>query len=123
MVFQGGCIAIRTLTSVVSYRKQKLFIIILPKIDGIFQFCLHQDSIIKMESRCYFNSTFQVQYFNVIISQLIPNIDCDHILKNLDLDDNNFASNYQKVMILQELYIFFEYMYIGDKKKIITDFF
>ena len=40
------------------------------------------------------------------------NIDFDITLNNLDFDGNNFASNYQKAIILQELKNIFGYMYI-----------
>ena len=109
--------------NVTSYIQNKTLIIIFHKIHGMLHFSPPVFINQKMESRYYLNSTFQVQYFNVIFRQFILNIYFDHNLNNLGLYEKNFASNYQKVMILQELYIFFECMYIGDKKKIITDFF
>ena len=73
-----------------------------------------------MESRCYLNSTFQVQYFNVIFRKFILNIYFDHNLNNLGLYEKNFASNYQKVIILQDMQKSFGHMYIGGKEIIIT---
>ena len=75
----------------------------------------------KDESRYYLNSTFQVQYFNVIFRQVIVNIDDDLILKKLGFDDNNFAYKYQKAIILQELQNIFGNRYKGSQKKIPTD--
>ena len=75
----------------------------------------------KDEYICYINSTFKVQYFNVIFRQLIMNIDCDLILKNLDFDDNNSASNYQKELILQYLQNIFGHMCIDGQKTLITE--
>ena len=49
------------------------------------------------------------------------NIYCYHILKNLDLDDNKFASNYQEVIISHYLQNIFGCMYIRGKKTLIAD--
>ena len=48
-------------------------------------------------------------------------IDCDVILKNLYFDDKNFAYNYRKGIILQELQNIFGHIYIGGQKTLITD--
>ena len=49
------------------------------------------------------------------------NIDCDIIMKNLDFDDNKFASNNQKSIILKELKNIFGSMYMGGQNTLIPD--
>ena len=75
--------------------------------------CINQ----QHESGCYLNSTIQVQYFNVILRKFILNNDCDHIFNNYYFDDNNFSSQYKKVIILQDLQ---NILKNGLKEKIVT---
>ena len=53
------------------------------------------------------------QHYLVIIGF---NIDCEDIFLNINTDDNNFSSHYQKVIILQDLQTDFELLYIGCKR-------
>ena len=44
-------------------------------------------------------------------------IDCEDIFNHINIDDNNFMSHYQRVVILQELQKLFGLLYIGEKKQ------
>ena len=53
------------------------------------------------ETRCYFNSTIQLLYFNVLFILLILNIDCYTMMIIMDKSNKNVAHNYQEIMIVK----------------------
>ena len=67
----------------------------------------------KHETRCYLNSTLQLQYHNIIIREMIFIIDFESIVNHLDTDNHDFVLNHQKVVILEELQKIFRQLYIG----------
>ena len=62
------------------------------------------------ESRFYFNSSFQVPFFNIFFRQLIMNINFEPIIENLDNSKDNQRGYIQKIMIPQAvLHIFVKF--------------
>ena len=59
----------------------------------------------KYKTRCYFNATIQMLYFDILFRRLILNIDCDNIMNFIDRNDEKFAYHYQKILIVKELQI------------------
>ena len=73
------------------------------------------------ESRCYFNSTFQVIFFNIYFRTLIMNIDCDRMLTNIDNSTDDYNGHIQKIMILQFIQYIFCEMLIGGNVFVNSD--
>ena len=69
------------------------------------------------ESRFYPNLTVQMKYYNIVFREFILIIDCEEIFHYHNIDGKNFASHFQKVVILQELQKMFELLYIGKNHK------
>ena len=55
------------------------------------------------ETRCYFNETIQLLYFNVLFILLILNVDCDTMMTYLDKNNKNISYHYHNIMIVKEL--------------------
>ena len=75
------------------------------------------------ETRCYFNRTIQILYYNVLFRQLILNIGCYTTMISLDKKNEPFVHHYQNIMIVKELQKSFGEIYLGGNKIIATDVF
>ena len=76
---------------------------------------------INLKKRCYSNATIQILYFNFIFIRFILNIDCNNMRNSLDKNDNQFASHYQKILILKESQKCFGEMYLCGKKTFLSN--
>ena len=54
----------------------------------------------QYESICYFNSSFQVIFFNILFRQLIMNTDCEKIIEHTEKSEDDYICYIQKSMML-----------------------
>ena len=75
------------------------------------------------ESRCNFNSSYQVLLLDIFFRTLIMNIDCEKIIENMDNSEDDYIGYIQKIMILQVIQLIFCKNLIGGRKIVNNDIF
>ena len=73
------------------------------------------------ESRCCFNSLFQVLFFIIYFRILIMNIDCDRMLTNMDNRTEDYNGHLQNFLIMQVIQQVLCEMLIGGEKIVNSD--
>ena len=75
------------------------------------------------ETRCYFNTTIQMLYFNIMFRRLILNVVRKNMINSLDINNNQFAPHYIFFCLKELQDIFGEIRLVGMKAIIRYDFF